>query len=75
MFDLTSKETYKNVPKWFKIFARACGTFPTVVIGNKVDIEEHAVKANKYTFQRKMNLSYFDLSVKANYNIERPFCF
>lgn len=73
MFDLTSKETYKNVPKWFKTITRLCDEIPTVVLGNKADVKEHAVNANKSTFQKKMNLTYFDLSAKANYHIEKPY--
>jgi len=37
MFDVTSRITYKNVPKWFKDLTRICETIPIVLVGNKVN--------------------------------------
>ena len=45
MFDVTSKITYKNVPKWYKGLINVCDQgIPIVVVGNKVDIRERKVK-------------------------------
>ena len=38
MFDVTSRITYKNVPKWHKDLTRICENIPIVLVGNKVDI-------------------------------------
>ena len=37
MFDVTSRITYKNVPKWHRDLIRVCENVPIVLVGNKVD--------------------------------------
>lgn len=36
MFDVCSRITYKNVPKWYKDLTRICENIPIVLVGNKV---------------------------------------
>jgi hypothetical protein len=36
MFDVTSRISYKNVPKWHKDLTRICENIPIVLVGNKV---------------------------------------
>ena len=36
MFEVTSRTTYKNVPKWYRDLTRACDNIPIVLVGNKV---------------------------------------
>lgn len=73
MFDCTSRITYKNVPTWYQDLDRVCGKIPIVLCGNKVDVVDRKVKARHITFHRKKNLQYYDISVKSNYNIAKPF--
>ena len=40
MFDVTSRITYKNVPKWHKDLTRICENIPMVLVGNKVDVKD-----------------------------------
>jgi GTP-binding nuclear protein Ran len=73
MFDVTSRITYKNVPKWYKDLTRICENIPIVLVGNKVDCKDRKVKARQITFHRKRNLQYYDVSAKSNYQYEKPF--
>lgn len=73
MFDVCSRITYSNVPKWFKDLTRVCEGIPIVLVGNKVDIKDRKVKAKQITFHRKKNLQYYDISAKSNYQFEKPF--
>jgi len=75
MFDVTSRITYKNVPKWYKDLTRICENVPMVLVGNKVDAKDRKVKARQITFHRKRNLQYYDVSAKSNYQFEKPFLF
>ena len=43
MFDVTSRITYKNVPKWHKDLTRICENIPIVLVGNKVNIFNNQV--------------------------------
>jgi len=83
MFDTTSRNTYKNVPTWYRQLTCACENIPTVMCGNKVDVKERKVKPKSITFHRKKNLQvtsiptsyfqYYDISVKSGFNCEKPF--
>src|SRR3954447_10948610 len=73
MFDVCSRITYQNVPKWYKDLVRVCENIPIVLVGNKVDVKDRKVKAKQITFHRKKNLQYYDISAKFNYNFEKPF--
>ena len=75
MFDVTSRVTYKNVPKWYKDLNRICENIPIVLVGNKVDAKDRKIKARQITFHRKRNLQYYDVSAKSNYQFEKPFLF
>ena len=50
MFDVTSKETYKNVKGWYGDISRLCDNIPIVLTGNKVDVRDRKVKAKSITF-------------------------
>ena len=73
MFDVCSRITYQNVPKWYKDLVRVCESIPIVLVGNKVDVKDRKVKAKQITFHRKKNLQYYDISAKSNYQFEKPF--
>jgi GTP-binding nuclear protein Ran len=73
MFDVCSRITYGNVPKWYKDLTRVCEQIPIVLVGNKVDVKDRKVKAKQITFHRKKNLQYYDISAKSNYQYEKPF--
>merc|ERR1711970_1484007 len=73
MFDVCSRITYQNVPKWYKDLTRVCENIPIVLVGNKVDVKDRKVKGKQITFHRKKNLQYYDISAKSNYQFEKPF--
>merc|ERR1712093_607574 len=75
MFDVCSRITYTNVPKWYKDLTRVCEGIPIVLVGNKVDVKDRKVKGKQITFHRKKNLQYYDISAKSNYQFEKPFLF
>jgi GTP-binding nuclear protein Ran len=75
MFDVTSRQSYKNVPNWYRDLVRVCEGIPVVLCGNKVDEKDRKVKPKQITFHRKKNLQYYDISAKTNYNYDKPFLY
>ena len=74
MFDVTKKSTYNNAEKWHEDVVRVCGNIPIILCGNKNDASHpHQVKSKDINFHRKVGCTYYDLSVKSNYNFEKPF--
>jgi len=74
-FDVTCRMTYKNVPIWYRDVTRVCDRIPIVICGNKVDVKNRQVTPKNITFHRKKNIPYYDLSVRSNYNYEKPFIY
>eukprot|EP01096_Ripella_sp_DP13-Kostka_P004526 TRINITY_DN16859_c0_g1_i1.p1 TRINITY_DN16859_c0_g1~~TRINITY_DN16859_c0_g1_i1.p1 ORF type:complete len:244 (+),score=129.21 TRINITY_DN16859_c0_g1_i1:102-734(+) len=75
MFDVTSRNSYKNVPNWYRDLTRVCEQIDIVLCGNKIDEQDRKVKPKQITFHRKKNLQYYDISAKTNYNFEKPFLY
>lgn len=75
MFDVSSRITYQNVPQWFDDVKRACGAIPSVLVGNKVDVKERALKAQSITYHKKRGIAYYDVSAKNQFNFEKPFLY
>jgi GTP-binding nuclear protein Ran len=73
MFDVTSRNTYRSVPNWYRDIVRVCDVIPMVLVGNKIDAPDRVVKAKMITFHRKKALQYYDISAKTNFNFEKPF--
>jgi len=75
MFDVTSRITYKNIPRWYRDVTRVCDKIPMVFVGNKIDSAERAVKFRQIQFHKKKYFEYFEVSAKANYQILEPFIY
>jgi len=75
MFDVTAKNTFANVGHWISDFQSVCPTSPIIVCGNKVDIAKRVVQHRLITnvLSAFANITYYDISVKSNYNLTNPF--
>ena len=71
-FDLGSKTTYKNLPKWHQKLLQVTGPIPLVVCGNKMDRPARTVLHIK-VHQQWPDTAYYDVSAKSNYYYEKPF--
>ena len=75
MFDVTSRESYKNVPSWYFELIKICIDVPFVICGNKVDSNERKVFPKNIFFHRTREIKYFEISAKSNHNLEKPFLY
>lgn len=87
VFDLTRYITLKNLENWFDEMYKNLeeSAIPTVIIGNKVDLEiersvnyKEAVKFvkslyKKYPGYKNMEIHYFEASAKTGENVEKTF--
>ena len=87
VFDLTRYITLTNLKNWFNEMYKNLeeSAIPTVIIGNKVDLEiERSVKYNeatefvkslydKYPGYKNMEIPYFETSAKTGENVEKTF--
>lgn len=75
MFDVTNVQSYENISKW-NVNCENFGHLPIVMLANKVDIarSEREVSPAMIQYQlRKANIQYWDLSVKDDYCVDKPF--
>ena len=72
MFDVTSRSSYNALPTFFRDVVRVTDGIPIVLCGNKVDCADRKVKPRNITYHRRKNLQYYELSARANFNIEKP---
>ena len=73
MFDLTSRITYTHIPNWHSDLTSSKGDdFPTVIIGNKVDMQRK-VKSTMVKYPTRKNIPYHEISVKDSTNFYDPF--
>jgi len=73
MFDVSSRESFFSVPVWYKDLTSVYENIPIALCGNKVDLKDRKVKQKDILLHRKkLNMQYYDISVKTNYNFEKP---
>ncbi|KAF0978313.1 hypothetical protein FDP41_002828 [Naegleria fowleri] len=75
MFDVTHRNSFKNVRYWIKDIMKNCGEhIPMVLCGNKVDLlKERKVKSYHVNMdQGLLGMKYFEVSALANFNIDQP---
>jgi len=81
VFDVNVGKTFENLDSWRDEFLIQAGprdpdTFPFVVLGNKIDLENQRVVSQKRAIawcQAKGNIPYFETSAKESINVEQAF--
>ena len=79
-FDLTSKESFAVVEKNIQAFRNECSQEVynnIVIVGNKVDCEEHKREVETWQGERLCNqlgcLAYYETSARENINVDETF--
>jgi Rab-like protein 2 len=68
IFDVTRKQTYTNLSKWYEEFRQHCKTAPCIVVANKIDVD-HMVTRKAFKFPLKHNLPFFFVSSADGTNV------
>ncbi len=74
-YDITDYNTFAQVPEWLKIIRSAAGMIPTILVGNKYDLDSHEVEiqvADKYAEDAKCIQNVW-CSSKLDVNVEEIF--
>lgn len=69
VFDLSRKATFENIPKWKEEIEKVLGNFPSVLVGNKLDLindENRVIKKQRAENLKKTieSCAYFEASAK-----------
>ena len=75
VFDVTRKETFDAVNKWFEEIMGVSKSISLILVGNKIDLVEDrkVTKEEAEALAKKLNLSYFEASAKTGENVNDAF--
>ena len=76
VFDITMRQSFVNVEKWFDQIRRYSGMdVPIVLVGNKVDLDESRVVSAKEVqdYLTEKDLPYFETSAKTDVKVTDVF--
>lgn len=76
VFDITREETFISLERWIAVARTTVGDVPSVLVGNKIDLEEYRMvprEAAEEFASRHSMLAYVETSAKLGVNVEKPF--
>ena len=74
MFDTGNRTSYKNAEGWYNSVRKVGGKGVHIILcGNKVEIAKRQVLPKHISLHRKLDIPYHDISVRSNFNFEKPF--
>jgi len=71
-FDVTRKQTYKNLPAWYKELRDYRPGIPVICVANKIDVDMK-VTAKEFAFPKKHNMQLFYCSASDGTNVVAAF--
>mmetsp|Transcript_41444 Transcript_41444/g.81967 ORF Transcript_41444/g.81967 Transcript_41444/m.81967 type:complete len:325 (-) Transcript_41444:107-1081(-) len=72
MFDRTMRSSYKSIARLHGQVLQSCGVVPTVLVGNKVEVQSRQIRAKDVAYHRRKGLQYYDVSACTCLNFEKP---
>ncbi len=75
VYDITRRETFDHVQKWFDELTEFVGTLPICLIGNKADLEEErkVTPEDAIKMAEKLEASFLETSAKTGANVDDAF--
>ncbi|MFX1521301.1 MAG: Rab family GTPase [Promethearchaeota archaeon] len=71
VYDVTNKESFDHLEKWFNDIHKHCGEMPIIIIGNKIDLKEEKFisteEGERYALQK--GAKFFETSAKTGENV------
>lgn len=71
MFDLSSKQSFLNIDKWYKNLYLENNEIPIILVGNKCDIEVKVTETEIESYCNQHNFIYCQVSIKNDIGIEK----
>lgn len=72
LFDITRKQTYLNLTKWYGELRQYCENVPVIVAATKIDVDM-MVTRKAFKFPAEHNLPFFFVSSADGTNVEKVF--
>ena len=67
LYDVTNRESFDHIPRWVEEIRKEVGEIPTLMVGNKCDLQEQRVVSRKEAekFAKKLKFLYAESSAKS----------
>lgn len=72
VFDVTRKQTYLNLNRWYGELRQHCPNIPCILVANKVDVDYMVTRKN-FKFPREHNIPLFFVSSADGTNVVKVF--
>ncbi|MHA1131026.1 MAG: GTP-binding protein [Candidatus Helarchaeota archaeon] len=73
IYDVTRDETFKHVKKWYDDYTKVIGIIPTVIIGNKIDLEKKVKSEAAEKLALELHAIFYESSAKTGENVNKAF--
>lgn len=73
VFDVSRRETLENLTEWKEEVIEFCGSIPSVLIGNKIDLPRKVETQEVEYYAKFLNAPYFETSVLQNISVNEIF--
>ncbi|MDD1778835.1 MAG: GTP-binding protein [Candidatus Helarchaeota archaeon] len=73
VYDVSREGTLKSVKKWYDDITKTVGNIPTLVIGNKIDLERKVKKETGEKLAGEMHAIFYETSAKTGENVNTAF--
>mmetsp|Transcript_17292 Transcript_17292/g.35629 ORF Transcript_17292/g.35629 Transcript_17292/m.35629 type:complete len:217 (+) Transcript_17292:62-712(+) len=72
VFDVTRKQTYKQLSEWYRELREYCPEIPCILVANKIDVDYQVTKKN-FKFASQNSLPFFFVSAADGTNVVKIF--
>ena len=75
VYDITNRKSFLGAKNWIKEAKEVGNYFQTILIGNKIDLEEYrkVLKVDAEDYCKENNIELFEASAKDNLNLKEAF--
>ncbi|MFX1485496.1 MAG: Rab family GTPase [Promethearchaeota archaeon] len=75
VYDITNKNSFDHIDRWFNDVFRHCGRVPCILVGNKADMESKRVIASRdgEELADKLGIKFIETSAKSGLNVSEAF--
>jgi small GTP-binding protein len=73
VFDVSRRETFKNLDKWRQEVKQEIGDVPSIIVGNKIDLPRKVESQEAEQYSKSVNSPYFETNAHNNTNVEESF--
>lgn len=75
VYDITNRDSFDHINRWFDDVSRHCGRVPCILVGNKADMENERVIASRdgEKLADKLGIKFIEASAKSGLNVNKAF--